>query len=52
LSFTLGVMSVFMIFGFLISLVNDNLLTSKRNVRLAFAMAGAVSLVVGSQMIL
>ena len=52
MAFTLGVMSVFMIFGFLISLVNDNLLTSKRNVRLAFATAGAVSVVVGSQMIL
>ncbi|WP_353661404.1 hypothetical protein [Hydrogenimonas sp. SS33] len=52
LAFTLGVMSVFMIFGYMISLINDNLLTSKRNVRLAFATAGAVSLVVGSQMLL
>ena len=52
LAFTLGVMSVFMTFGYLISLGNDNLLTSKRNVRLAFATAGAVSVLVGSQMIL
>jgi len=51
MAFTLGVMSVFMIFGFLISLVNDNLLTSKQNIRLAFATAGVVSLVVGSQML-
>lgn len=52
LSFTMGVMLIFMGFGYLVSLVNDNLLTSRRNVRLAFATAGAVSLVVGSQMIL
>ncbi len=51
LSFTAGVMLIFMVFGYFISLINDNLLTSKRNVRVAFALAGAVSLVVGSQMI-
>jgi ABC-type nickel/cobalt efflux system permease component RcnA len=52
LAFTAGVMVIFMGFGYLIGLINDNLLVSKRNVRLAFATAGAVSLVVGSQMIL
>ena len=52
LSFTMGVMLIFMGFGYLVSLVNDNLLTSRRNVRLAFATAGAVSLVVGSQMLI
>lgn len=52
LSFTLGVMLIFMLFGYGVSLINDNLLTSKRNVRLAFAAAGAVSLIVGSQMLL
>ncbi len=52
LSFTMGVMLVFMGFGYVVALVNDNLLTSKRNVRLAFATAGAVSLIVGGQMLL
>ena len=52
LAFTAGVMVIFMGFGYLIGLINDNLLVSKRNVRLAFATAGAVSLVVGSQMLL
>jgi len=52
LSFTAGVMLVFLLFGYLVSLVNENLLISKRNVRLAFATAGAVSLVVGGQMLL
>lgn len=52
LSFTLGVMLIFMLFGYGVSLINDNLLTSKRNVRLAFAAAGAISLIVGSQMLL
>ncbi|WP_457597388.1 hypothetical protein, partial [Hydrogenimonas sp.] len=52
LSFTLGVMLIFMGFGYVIALVNDNLLTSKRNVRLAFAAAGVVSLAVGGQMLL
>ena len=52
LSFTMGVMLVFMGFGYVVALVNDNLLTSKRNVRLAFATAGAVSLIVGGQILL
>jgi len=51
LAFTAGVMLIFMGFGYIIALVNDNLLTSRRNVRLAFATAGAVSLIVGSQML-
>ncbi|BBG66385.1 nickel and cobalt efflux transporter rcnA [Hydrogenimonas sp.] len=49
-SFTLGVMVVFMGFGYIVSLINDNLLTSRRNVRAAFATAGALSLVVGTGM--
>jgi ABC-type nickel/cobalt efflux system permease component RcnA len=52
LSFTMGVMLIFMGFGYLVSLVNDNLLTSRRNVRLAFATAGTISLVVGTQMLI
>ncbi len=49
-SFTLGVMLVFMAFGYFIGLINENLLHTKRNVRLAFATAGIVSLVVGASM--
>ncbi len=51
LSFTAGVMLVFVIFGFLLALVNDNLLTTRKNVRVAFATAGIISLVVGSSML-
>ena len=49
-SFTLGVMVVFMVFGYIVGLINENLLRTRRNVRLAFATAGVVSLVVGSSM--
>ncbi len=49
-AFTMGVMVVFMGFGYIVSLINENLLTSRRNVRAAFAAAGALSLVVGSSM--
>ena len=49
-SFTLGVMLVFMIFGYIVGLINENLLRTRYNVRLAFATAGVVSLVVGSSM--
>jgi ABC-type nickel/cobalt efflux system permease component RcnA len=51
-SFTVGVMVVFMTFGYLVSLVNNNLLTSKRNVRTTFATAGILSLIVGGNMLL
>jgi len=52
LSFTLGVALVFLIFGYFLGLVNENLMKTKQNVRIAFATAGAISLVVGSSMIL
>ncbi len=51
LAFTAGVMFIFMGFGYIVGLINDNLLTSRRNIRLAFATAGVVSLAVGSQML-
>jgi ABC-type nickel/cobalt efflux system permease component RcnA len=51
LAFTLGVMLIFMGFGYFIALVNDNLLVSRRNVRLAFATAGVLSLAVGGEML-
>jgi ABC-type nickel/cobalt efflux system permease component RcnA len=49
-SFTLGVMVVFLVFGYILGLVNENLLRTKENVRLAFATAGVLSLVVGGSM--
>ncbi|WP_456322938.1 hypothetical protein [Hydrogenimonas sp.] len=52
LAFTAGVMIVFMGFGYILALINDNFLTSRRNIRLAFAAAGTVSLAVGSQMLI
>ena len=51
-SFTLGVMVIFLTFGYLLGLVNENLLRTKQNVRVAFATAGAISLVVGGSMFL
>lgn len=51
LSFTAGVMLVFVLFGLGISYLNKNLLDSKQNVRVAFSVAGLVSLVVGSSVL-
>ncbi len=51
LVFTAGVMVVFLSFGLVLMYVNENLLTSKQNVRRVFAFAGIVSLVVGTNMI-
>ncbi len=51
LSFTLGVALVFLIFGYFLGLVNENLMKTKQNVRVAFAIAGTISLAVGSSML-
>jgi len=51
-AFTAGVMLIFTGFGLVISYINENLLRSVRNVRVAFATAGAVSLAVGSSVLL
>ncbi|NPA59872.1 MAG: hypothetical protein GXO30_05345 [Epsilonproteobacteria bacterium] len=51
LTFTLGVMLVFVSFGVVLMYINDNLLNSKQNVRRVFATAGIISLVVGINMI-
>lgn len=51
-AFTAGVMLIFTGFGLVISYMNENLLGSVRNVRVAFATAGVVSLVVGSSVLL
>ncbi len=50
--FTLGVMLVFLTFGLLILYVNQNFLGNLQNVRRAFATAGLVSLLVGTNILL
>ena len=51
-AFTAGVMLIFLSFGYIISLINENYLRSKKNVKIAFATAGVISLVVGAQMLI
>jgi ABC-type nickel/cobalt efflux system permease component RcnA len=50
--FTLGVMLVFIAFGLLILYVNQSFLSNLQNVRRAFATAGLVSLLVGTNILL
>ncbi len=52
LAFTAGVMLVFISFGVVLMYINENFLTSKRNVRRVFAFAGVVSLAVGANMLI
>lgn len=52
LAFTAGVMLVFVGFGFVISYINENILTSKKNVRRVFTIAGVISLIVGIQFLI
>ncbi len=51
-AFTAGVMLIFVGFGFVILYINEHLLDSEKNVRRVFATAGAVSLVVGTNILL
>ena len=51
-AFTLGVMMIFVGFGFLILYINQNFLGNLANVRKVFATAGLVSLVVGTNILL
>jgi ABC-type nickel/cobalt efflux system permease component RcnA len=50
--FTLGVILVFFTFGLLILYINQNFLGNLQNVRRAFAAAGLVSLLVGTNILL
>jgi ABC-type nickel/cobalt efflux system permease component RcnA len=52
LAFTIGVMLVFVSFGFLILFINQNFLGNIKNIRRVFATAGIVSLVVGTNILL
>ncbi len=51
LSFSLGVLLVFMIFGLFIAYINTNLLTNQTNVRRVFSVAGITSIAVGLNML-
>jgi len=50
-AFTAGVMLVFGGFGLVLAYLNEHLLTNERNVRRAFAVAGVVSLAVGTHIL-
>ncbi|KAB7883017.1 hypothetical protein [Poseidonibacter ostreae] len=52
LSFTLGVMVIFLGFGVCILYINKNLLNSKQNIRRVFTTAGIISVVVGTNILL
>jgi ABC-type nickel/cobalt efflux system permease component RcnA len=52
LAFTIGVMLVFVSFGFLILFINQNFLKNLQNVRRTFTVAGVISLVVGTNILL
>ena len=52
LAFTLGVMVVFLSFGYILSYINENLLTNTKSVRRVFAIAGIVSLIVGTNFLI
>ena len=49
--FALGVMVVFVGFGYVINYINENLLTSQQNIKKVFLTAGVVSIVVGTNML-
>lgn len=51
LSFSLGVILVFISFGMIVSAFNHYLLKSTRNVRSAFAIAGGTSVLIGTSML-
>lgn len=51
ISFTVGVMVVFMTFGLVMATINRTLLCTQRNVRLLFSLVGSFSLVVGAGML-
>ena len=51
LSFTLGVMVIFVGFGVILAFLNKNILTNKKNLKGAFSLAALVSILVGSNML-
>jgi ABC-type nickel/cobalt efflux system permease component RcnA len=51
-AFTAGVMLIFTLFGLILSYINSKLLSSKKNLRRAFALAGIISLIVGADILI
>ncbi len=51
-AFTAGVILVFVSFGYIISYINENLLTNSKNVKRVFATAGVISLIVGANFLI
>ena len=51
-AFTAGVMLIFISFGFVILYINEHLLDNIQNVKRTFAVAGMISLVVGTNILL
>jgi len=52
LAFTLGVMIIFLAFGAFILYINKNLLNSQENIKRVFAVAGVISVIVGTNFLL
>jgi cytochrome c biogenesis protein CcdA len=50
-AFTLGVMLIFALFGLVMLYINQNFLGNLTNVRRAFSIAGVISLVVGTNIL-
>ena len=51
-AFTAGVILIFVSFGYVISYINENLLTSSKNVKRVFAATGVISLIVGANFLI
>lgn len=52
LAFTLGVMIIFLTFGFFILYINKNLLNSLKNIKRVFTITGIISVLVGTNFLL
>ena len=51
LAFALGVMVIFIGFGFVINFINTNFLKSQKNIKIIFATTGMISLLVGTNVL-
>ena len=51
LAFALGVMVIFIGFGFVINFINSNFLKSQKNIKIIFATTGMISLLVGTNLL-
>jgi len=51
IAFALGVMVIFIGFGFVINFINTNFLNSQKNIKIIFASTGMISFIVGSNVL-